>query len=91
MRELTVRLALREALREEMLRDERVFLLGEDIGKHGGTFKITDGLIDEFGPERVLETPICESGFVGMAVGAAMMGMRPVPAGGSSEWRGESP
>jgi pyruvate/2-oxoglutarate/acetoin dehydrogenase E1 component len=78
MRELTYRDALREALREEMLRDERVFILGEDIGKHGGTFKVTEGLLGEFGPDRILETPICESGFTGMAVGAALLGMRPV-------------
>lgn len=78
MKEMTMRDALREALREEMLRDENVFLLGEDIGKHGGAFRVTQGLFDEFGPERVLETPICESGFTGMAVGAALMGMRPV-------------
>ncbi len=78
MRELTYREALKEALREEMARDETVFILGEDIGKHGGTFKVTEGLLDEFGPERVLETPITESGFTGMAVGAALMGMRPV-------------
>lgn len=78
MKEMTIREALREALREEMLRDENVFLMGEDIGKHGGAFQVTHGLIDEFGPDRVLETPICESGFVGAGVGAAMMGMRPV-------------
>jgi acetoin:2,6-dichlorophenolindophenol oxidoreductase subunit beta len=78
MRELTYRDALREAIREEMLRDEAVFLLGEDIGKHGGTFKVSEGLLAEFGPERILETPICESGFTGMAVGAALMGMRPI-------------
>ncbi len=78
MKEMTMRDALREAIREEMLRDENVFLLGEDIGKHGGAFRVTQGLFEEFGPERVLETPICESGFTGMAVGAALMGMRPV-------------
>lgn len=75
---LTYRDALREALREEMSRDKRVFLLAEDIGVHGGTFKVTEGLLNEFGPRRVLDTPISESGFVGAAVGAALMGMRPV-------------
>ncbi len=70
--------AIREGLREEMARDDRVFLLGEDIGAYGGAFKVTDGLISEFGEERVIDTPIAESAIVGAAVGAAMMGMRPV-------------
>ncbi len=70
--------AIREGLREEMQRDERVFLLGEDIGVYGGAFKVTDGLISEFGEERVIDTPIAETAIVGAAVGAAMMGMRPV-------------
>jgi pyruvate/2-oxoglutarate/acetoin dehydrogenase E1 component len=70
--------AIREGLREEMARDERVFLLGEDIGVYGGAFKVTDGLIREFGEERVIDTPISETAIVGAAVGAAMMGMRPV-------------
>ncbi|HHY38084.1 MAG TPA: alpha-ketoacid dehydrogenase subunit beta, partial [Clostridia bacterium] len=78
MREISYLEAIREALIEEMERDERVFLLGEDIGKLGGPFGVTKGLIDRFGPERVLETPISETGFVGCAVGAASMGMRPV-------------
>ncbi len=70
--------AIREGIREEMARDERVFLLGEDIGVYGGAFKVTDGLIEEFGEERVIDTPIAETAIVGAAVGAAMMGMRPV-------------
>jgi 2-oxoisovalerate dehydrogenase E1 component beta subunit len=70
--------AIREGIREEMARDERVFLLGEDIGAYGGAFKVTDGLIAEFGEERVIDTPIAETAIVGAAVGAAMMGMRPV-------------
>ena len=70
--------AIREGLREEMQRDERVFLLGEDIGVYGGAFKVTDGLVSEFGEERVIDTPIAETAIVGAAVGAAMMGMRPV-------------
>ena len=78
MKEMSYREALHDALVEEMRRDSSVFIMGEDIGKHGGTFKVTEGLIEEFGPLRVLETPISESGFVGAAVGAAMMGMRPV-------------
>lgn len=70
--------AIREALREEMARDERVFLLGEDIAKHGGAFGVTRTLYDEFGPERVRNTPISENTIVGAATGAALVGMRPV-------------
>jgi pyruvate dehydrogenase E1 component beta subunit len=70
--------ALREALREELIRDERVFLMGEDIGKYGGSYSVTKGLLDEFGAERVLDTPIAESGIVGAGIGAAMAGMRPM-------------
>jgi pyruvate/2-oxoglutarate/acetoin dehydrogenase E1 component len=79
MREITYRDALREALREEMLRDERVFLLGEDVGKHWqGAFKVSQGLAEAFGEERVRDTPISESAIVGAAIGAAITGMRPV-------------
>lgn len=70
--------AISQALHEEMNRDERVFLMGEDIGIYGGAFKITDGFLDTFGEWRVLDTPLSESGIVGAAIGAAMMGMRPV-------------
>lgn len=70
--------ALNTALKEEMERDPDVFLLGEDVGLYGGTFRVTDGLMEEFGPMRVLDTPISEYGFAGMAIGAAIMGMRPV-------------
>lgn len=78
MAEITYRQALHDALREEMLRDEKVFLLGEEIGRFGGSYKVTQGLIDEFGPERVLATPIAESGIIGLATGASMTGLRPV-------------
>jgi pyruvate dehydrogenase E1 component beta subunit len=79
VRKITYRESLREALREEMQRDPRVFLLGEDIGRYwGGAFKVTDGLAQEFGDERVRDTPISESAIVGTAVGAAITGMRPV-------------
>ena len=78
MRELTYTQALREALTEEMTRDPNILLLGEDIGLYGGVFKVTEGLLAKFGPERVRETPISESGFVGMGVGLAMTGKRPV-------------
>jgi pyruvate/2-oxoglutarate/acetoin dehydrogenase E1 component len=77
-REFSYQEAIREALREEMLRDERVFLLGEDIGKHGGAFGVTRTLFDQFGPERVRNTPISENTIVGAATGAALVGMRPV-------------
>jgi pyruvate dehydrogenase E1 component beta subunit len=70
--------ALREALRQEMQRDHRVFAFGEDVARHGGVYRVTEGLLDRFGPQRVLDTPISESGMVGLAVGAALMGMRPV-------------
>jgi 2-oxoisovalerate dehydrogenase E1 component beta subunit len=75
---LTYLEAIREALREEMRRDPEVILMGEDIGIYGGAFKLTKGLIEEFGPERVIDTPLAEAGFTGAAIGAALMGMRPV-------------
>ena len=75
---ITYAQALNEALREEMQADSRVFLMGEDIGHHGGIFRVTKDLIDEFGPDRVRDTPISESAFVGLGIGAAMAGMRPV-------------
>ena len=78
MPEITYREALNQALREEMERDPTVFLLGEDVGLYGGSFKVTDGLLAEFGSERVIDTPIAEGAIVGMAVGAAMAGLRPV-------------
>ena len=78
MRELTYSQALREALIEEMDRNPNIILLGEDIGVYGGVFKVTEGLLDRFGPERVRETPISEAGFVGAAVGMAMTGKHPM-------------
>ncbi|GFP24628.1 pyruvate dehydrogenase E1 component beta subunit [Candidatus Hakubella thermalkaliphila] len=78
MREITYSEAIREALRQEMKRDERVFLMGEDIGLFGGSFGVTRGLIDEFGKERVRDTPISEAAIAGAATGAAVAGMRPV-------------
>ena len=78
MRELAYREALREALREEMKRDQSVFLLGEDIAEYGGTYKVTQGLLEEFGRERVRNTPLAEVAIVGAALGAAIVGMRPV-------------
>ena len=75
---MTYREALRAAMTEEMDRDEAVVLLGEDIGVYGGTHLITDGLLDRFGPKRVIDTPIAEGGFTGAAIGMAMLGMRPI-------------
>jgi pyruvate dehydrogenase E1 component beta subunit len=72
------RVALREALTEEMERDESIFLIGEDIGTFGGAYRVTDGLLDKFGPKRVVDTPIAEEVIVGTAIGAAMLGLRPV-------------
>lgn len=77
-RELMVREALNEALSEELTRDERVFLMGEGIAQRGGSYKVTVGLLDKFGPKRIVDTPISEASFVGMGVGAAITGMRPV-------------
>src|SRR5438045_9537862 len=78
MAEITYRQALHDVLREELLRDENVFLIGEEIGIWQGSYKITAGLLKEFGPKRVVDTPIVENGFVGMATGAAMLGLRPI-------------
>ncbi|MCW2898817.1 MAG: Pyruvate dehydrogenase component subunit beta [Streptosporangiaceae bacterium] len=78
MTNVTYRQALRDTLRAEMLRDEDVFLMGEEIGVFEGSYKITEGLLGEFGPRRVRDTPIAEEGFVGAAIGAAMLGLRPV-------------
>jgi len=70
--------AIREALQEEMRTDDTVFMLGEDIGAYGGAFKVTDGFLEEFGPDRVIDTPISEAAIVGAAIGAAHMGLKPV-------------
>ena len=77
-RERTFAQAINEALREEMERDERVLVLGEDVAEAGGVYKLTHGLLERFGPERVLDTPISEAGIAGVAVGAALTGLRPV-------------
>lgn len=78
MVEMRLRDALREALREEMIRDDKVFLMGEDIGLYGGSYAVTKGLLEEFGDERVIDTPIAESGIVGAGIGAAIGGLRPM-------------
>lgn len=75
---LELRDALNQALKEEMTRDEKVFIVGEEVAEYNGAYKVTKGLLDHFGPKRVKDTPISESGFAGLGVGAAMMGLRPV-------------
>jgi pyruvate dehydrogenase E1 component beta subunit len=77
-RTITYAQAVREALREEMLRDEDVIVIGEDVGRVGGVYKLTDGLYQEFGPDRLMDSPISEAGITGIGVGAAMSGLRPV-------------
>jgi pyruvate dehydrogenase E1 component beta subunit len=78
MKTLQFREALREAMNEEMRRDERVFLMGEEVAEYNGAYKVSQGMLDEFGPERVIDTPIAELGFAGIGVGAAMNGLRPI-------------
>ena len=76
---LTIAQAVRDAMRDEMRRDPTVLILGEDVGVDGGVFRATDGLIEEFGPERVIDTPLAESGIIGLSVGLAATGFRPIP------------
>ncbi len=78
MREIQFREALREAMSEEMRRDENVFLMGEEVAEYNGPYKVSLGMLDEFGPERVLDTPIAELGFTGIGIGASMNGLRPI-------------
>jgi pyruvate dehydrogenase E1 component beta subunit len=78
VREIEFRDALREAMSEEMRRDKRVFLLGEEVAQYNGAYKVSKGMLDEFGPRRIIDTPISESGFAGMAIGAAMLGLKPI-------------
>ena len=75
---ITIREALNQALREELQRDKDVFLMGEEVGAYQGAYKVTKGLLEEFGPKRVIDTPITELGFAGLGVGAAMVGLRPI-------------
>ena len=76
--EITYREAVREAIRDAISRDERVFLMGEDVGRYGGCYAVSQGLLAEFGPERIRDTPLPKSGFTGAGIGAAMAGMRPI-------------
>lgn len=75
---ITIREALRQAMDEEMARDENVILMGEEVGQYNGAYKVSQGLLDKYGPDRVMDTPISEEGFTGIAVGAAMTGLRPI-------------
>ena len=75
---ITIREALNQAIREELARDERVFLMGEEVAEYDGAYKVTKGLLNEFGPKRVIDSPITELGFAGLGVGAAMVGLRPI-------------
>lgn len=75
---ITYREALKQAIREALLGDERVFLMGEDVGRYGGAFAVSKGLLQEFGPERIMDVPLSESGFTGAGIGAALAGMRPI-------------
>lgn len=77
-REIQFREALREAMSEEMRRDARIFLMGEEVAQYNGAYKISQGMLDEFGPKRIIDAPISENGFAGLAVGAAMYGLRPI-------------
>jgi pyruvate dehydrogenase E1 component beta subunit len=78
MRDIAYRVALREAIAEEMERDDRVFIMGEEVGRYQGAYKVTEGLFDRFGDRRVIDAPIAENGFAGIGVGAAMVGLRPI-------------
>src|SRR5258707_9981632 len=78
MRQIAFREALREAMNEEMRRDDRVFLMGEEVAEYNGAYKVSQGMLAEFGPRRVIDTPISELGFTGVAVGAAQKGLRPI-------------
>lgn len=75
---LTYLEAIRQAMEEEMTRDSRVFILGEDVGNYGGAFRVTQGFLEKFGPERIIDTPISETGLIGAAIGASLFGMRPI-------------
>lgn len=78
MREIQFREALREALNEEMRKDESIFLMGEEVAEYNGAYKVSQGMLDEFGPKRVIDTPIAELGFAGIGIGAAMNGLKPI-------------
>lgn len=78
MQEVEIREAIRQAIDEEMTRDEKVFVLGEEVAEYNGAYKVTKGMLDKWGPKRIIDTPIAENGFAGLAIGAAMTGLRPI-------------
>ena len=78
MSKVTIREAIRAAIREEMNADPEIFIMGEEVAEYNGAYKVTQGLLDEFGSERVIDTPITEHGFTGVGIGAAMAGLRPI-------------
>jgi pyruvate/2-oxoglutarate/acetoin dehydrogenase E1 component len=78
VREITYRQALNEALAEELERDPNVFLMGEEVAEYNGAYKVSQGLLERFGPKRIIDTPISENGFAGLGIGAAMVGLRPI-------------
>src|SRR6187549_2342604 len=78
MRQIQFREALREAMNEEMRRDKRVFLMGEEVAEYNGAYKVSQGMLEEFGAQRIIDTPIAELGFAGIGVGAAVNGLRPI-------------
>src|SRR5690625_5887233 len=78
MREIQFREALREAMNEEMRKDETIFLMGEEVAEYNGAYKVSQGMLDEFGARRVIDTPIAELGFAGIGIGAAMNGLKPI-------------
>src|ERR1700733_3198771 len=78
MREIQFREALREAMNEEMRKDDKIYLMGEEVAEYNGAYKVSQGMLDEFGPKRVIDTPISELGFTAVAVGAAQHGLRPI-------------
>jgi pyruvate dehydrogenase E1 component beta subunit len=77
-RSIAFREALREAMSEEMRKDDRIFLMGEEVAEYNGAYKVSQGMLAEFGPKRIIDTPISELGFTGIAVGAAQAGLRPI-------------
>ena len=78
MATLQIREALRRAMTEEMERDDSIFLMGEEVANYNGAYKVSQGMLDKFGPDRIVDTPISEAGFAGLGIGAAMVGMRPI-------------
>src|SRR5258708_32724117 len=78
MREIQFRVALREAMNEEMRKDDKIYLMGEEVAEYNGAYKVSQGMLDEFGAKRVIDTPISELGFAGIAIGSAMNGLKPI-------------